>query len=165
MPTDATLKDHYRNEADPDADPWDRPFPTTVHYMDEAEREAHRLFVDADGRLRDAAGNVFDSTRGASVHRGGEGRAIFVMDGNGNLYATLDQEVGVIHHSSLLSGADVAGAGEIKVIDGRLVEFTDRSGHYQPAPAVNDRALAALRAQGLRPSDDFQQFGFDNRAR
>ncbi|AGL15609.1 hypothetical protein [Actinoplanes sp. N902-109] len=166
VPTDAKLKDRYRNESDPDAVwPFDTPFKTPVHYFDESERESYRLFVDGDGRLRSAeSGDLFDTTQASTIHSG-EGRAIFVMDGNGNLYATTNHRPGLIHHSSLLAGGDVAGAGEIKVVDGQLVEFTDRSGHYQPRPEVNDQALAALREQGLRTTDDFQQFDHDNQVR
>ena len=164
VPTDAPLGSRYHNETDPNEPFPFRPFRTPVHYMDETEREAHRLFVDADGRLRQADdGSLFDTTTEQTVRS--QGRAIFVMDGNGNLYATTRQEVGVIHHSSLLAGADVAGAGEIRVVGGRLTEMSDQSGHYTPAAATNDRALQALRAQGLQPGDDFQQYDFTNRPR
>jgi hypothetical protein len=132
--------------------------------MDEVEREQSRLFVDGEGRLRSAAdGSLFDTTGGGTVRS--SGRAIFVMDGHGNLYATMDQQVGHIHHSSLLGGADVAGAGDIRVDGGRLVDMTDQSGHYQPTAETNDRALDALRSQGLQPSDGFKQYGWNEQER
>jgi hypothetical protein len=165
VPTDAKLGHRYRNEANLDIDPFLRPFLTPVHYMDEAERESHRIFVDAEGRLRRARdGELFDTSQAESWHSGGE-RAIFVMDGSGNLYASNEPEVGRLHHSSLLAGQDVAGAGELKVVDGRLVEMTDKSGHYRPAAETNDQALEALRAQGLRTSDDFKQYDWGGNAR
>ncbi|MGX6604934.1 hypothetical protein ACWKSP_22805 [Micromonosporaceae bacterium Da 78-11] len=165
VPTDATLGSRYYNESDPN-DAWPfRAFKTPVHYMDDAERESNRLFVDADGRLRTAKdGALFDTGQAMTLHSGG-GRAIFVMDGNGNLYATLEHREGHLHHSSLLAGGDVAGAGEIKVVDGHLAAMTDRSGHYLPRPETNDQALAALRSQGLRTSDDFQQYDWDDQER
>jgi hypothetical protein len=165
VPTDAKLGRRYRNEANLDIDPFLRPFLTPVHYMDDAEREAHRLFVDAHGRLRQASsGELFDTTDAEAWHSGGE-RAIFVMDGNGNLYASNNPQVGHLHHSSLLAGQHVAGAGELKVVDGRLVEMTDKSGHYRPTAETNDQALDALRSQGLRTSDDFAQYDFGGNAR
>jgi hypothetical protein len=164
VPTDAQLGARYHNETDPNEPFPFRPFRTPVHYMDEVEREQSRLFVDGEGRLRSAAdGSLFDTTGGGTVRS--SGRAIFVMDGNGNLYATMDQQVGHIHHSSLLGGADVAGAGEIRVEGGRLVDMTDQSGHYQPTAETNDRALDALRSQGLQPSDGFKQYGWNEQER
>jgi hypothetical protein len=87
------------------------------------------------------------------------------MDGHGNLYATLNQRVGHTHHSSLLAGAHVAGAGEIDVHDGTLVAMTDRSGHYRPTPGMNDRVLRNLRDQGLQTAPEFKQYGWDDRER
>jgi hypothetical protein len=87
------------------------------------------------------------------------------MDGQDNLYASLDQEVGRLRHSSLLAGAPVAGVGEIEVQNGRLVAMTDRSGHYEPAPEMNDRVLDQLRSQGLRIAPDFKQYDWDDRER
>jgi hypothetical protein len=133
--------------------------------MTAEEREAHRLFVDGDGNLRSARdGSLFDST-GGSTHWSGGGRAIFVMDGHGNLYATLDQQVGHTHHSSLLGGDPVVGAGEIEVQNGQLVAMTDQSGHYHPAAEMNDRVLQSLRDQGLRTGDGFQQYGWGGNPR
>nr|WP_221382999.1 hypothetical protein [Actinoplanes polyasparticus] len=164
LPTDAHLGQRYVGENDPNNP--NRAFrPDTVHYMDEVEREAHRLFVDGDGNLRSAAdGSLYDTSAG-STHWSGQGRAIFVMDGSGNLYATLDQFPGRIHHSSLLGGESVAGAGEIEVRDGRLVAMTDQSGHYQPRAEHNDIALQSLRDQGLSTDPDFAQYGWGGNRR
>jgi hypothetical protein len=164
LPADAPLGDRYVGENDP-TNP-DRAFrPKTVHYMTPEEREAHRLFVDADGNLRSARdGSLYDTSTG-STHWSGEGRAIFVMDGSGNLYATLDQDPGRIHHSSLLGGEPVVGAGEIEVRDGKLVAMTDQSGHYTPAAEQNDRALQSLRDQGLVPDSGFKQYGWGGNER
>jgi hypothetical protein len=131
-----------------------------VHYLTPEEREASRVFVDGDGNLRSAeTGDLYDTSTG-STHWSGEGRAIFVMDGSGNLYASLEQEPGYIHHSSLLGGEPVVGAGEIEVRDGRLVAMTDQSGHYMPQPYMNDLALQCLKDQGLVTDPGFQQYGW-----
>src|SRR5206468_5809204 len=119
-------------------------FPDTVKYLTAEEREAQRVFVDGNGALRWAKDNsLLDTSAAATAHSGG-GRAIFVMDGHGNLYVSLDQQVGYLHHSSLLAGSDVVGAGEVEVRGGKLVAMTDASGHYRPLAEMNDRVLREL---------------------
>jgi hypothetical protein len=164
LPADAKLLDRYKGENDPDNP--NRFFrPDTVKYMSPEEREVHRLFVDGEGNLRQASdGSLFDTTAG-STHWSGGGRAIFVMDEHGNLYATLDQDVGYIHHSSLLSGSPVVGAGEVEVQNGRLVALTDQSGHYQPTAEMNDQVLKSLRDQGLQTDPTFKQYGWGGNER
>ncbi|MFI5898349.1 hypothetical protein ACIA5D_50575 [Actinoplanes sp. NPDC051513] len=164
LPTDAHLGERYRGEHDP-TNP-NRAFnPDTVHYMTPQEREAHRLFVDGDGNLRSAAdGSLYDTSAGATAWSGG-GRAIFVMDGSGNLYATLDQRIGHTHHSSLLAGDSVVGAGEIEVRNGKLVAMTDQSGHYRPETQMNDQVLQSLRDQGLATDPGFKQYGWHGQER
>ncbi|GAA2605545.1 WXG100 family type VII secretion target [Paractinoplanes durhamensis] len=164
LPTDAHLGGRYVGENDP-TNPSRAFYPDTVHYMDDAEREAHRLFVDGDGNLRSAAdGSLYDTSTGTTAWSGG-GRAIFTMDGSGNLYATLDQRVGQTHHSSLLAGDSVVGAGEIEVVDGKLVAMTDQSGHYHPGAEMNDKVLQSLRDQGLLTDPDFKQYGWGGEER
>jgi len=158
LPTDAKLLDKYKYEADP-TDPRRAFYPQTVNYMTPEVLEKHRLFVDAKGELRSAHdGSLFDTTR-ARTHFSG-GRAIFVMDGDGNLYASLNQQVGHTHHSSFLGGRPVVGAGEIEVHQGKMVAMTDQSGHYQPLPHMNDRVLGSLRGQGMTTDPGFKQYGW-----
>lgn len=83
--------------------------------------------------LYDATGNLFDTAAAGSV-QGGMGRAIFVMDESGNIYASLNHEVGQFHHSSFLAGGDVAAAGELEVVNGVVRFVNNQSGHYHPAP-------------------------------
>lgn len=126
-----------------------RPFPdSVVWYMDDAEREAHRLFV-RDGlllRVRDL--RPFDTERGRA-HWARPGRGIYVMDGDGNLYAGPRQIVGRLHHSSFVAGGGVACAGELVVHRGRPVLFSACSGHYPPGPRDLDRVRQALDEQGV----------------
>jgi hypothetical protein len=160
LPTDAKLGSQYIGENDPNLPHPPRAFSTPVHYMDEAERESCRLFVGGDGKLHRASdGTLFDTSK-ASTAWSGQGKAIFVMDENGNLYATTKQQVGHTHHSSMLGGQPVAGAGEIEVHEGSLVAMTDQSGHYHPTAETNDRALQSLRDQGLTPDENFKQYGW-----
>jgi hypothetical protein len=165
---------HYKHEhvpGHPDnpwaRDMWGNPTDRAVKHFDDETREAHRLFVDGDGNLRRASdGSLFDTQRGVthwSRNEGG-GRAIFVMDENGNLYASNYQNPGEVHHSSFLSGEDVAGAGEIRVHGGKIIDLTDRSGHYAPPTTLNDQALDELRRQGLN-TDGMKKFDFDGNER
>ena len=121
---------------------------TQVTYLGPAERQAFKLHIK-DGKLYDAEGNLFDTADAASVHSGGGGRAIAVMDADGNLYASKYQEVGKFHHSSLTAGEPVAYAGEIKVEDGLLTEISNRSGHYRPPQASVDQARQILEFFGI----------------
>ena len=102
-----------------------------VTYLSAAKRQQHLLSVGDDGLLRDARGNLFDTTAGASVHSS-EPRAIFVMDEGGDVFASNYQEVGRFHHSSLSAGNPVAAAGELGVKDGVVHFVSNASGHYRP---------------------------------
>lgn len=120
-----------------------------VTYLDEAAREAYRITID-DGLVYDAQGRLFDTSEGVSAFVGGEeGRAIFVMDKHGNLYASTQHEAGRFHHSSFFAGGEVASAGELVVRDGRIELLTDRSGHYMPPRARTLQVLEQLASQGV----------------
>jgi hypothetical protein len=132
--------------------PGNRQWPgKTVKYLDDAEREAHRLTV-RDGKVYDAKGNLFD-TKAASTHHSGQGRAIFVMDEQGRIYASTYQEAGKFHHSSLLAGKPVTGAGELVVENGVVKVISNKSGHYQPTAAMNEQVIKSLEAQGVKTKD------------
>jgi hypothetical protein len=159
VPADAKLGVFYEYENHPTK--WtSSPLPGRVHYMSDAEREASRLFADGSGRLRWAKdGSLFDTAAGTSVWSRGRGRAIFVMDRSGNLYASLEQKVGYLHHSSFLRGANVVGAGELEAYEGRLVLVTNQSGHYRPTPAMNDRVVETLEERGVIFHPTFHHLG------
>jgi hypothetical protein len=139
------------------ADPLDFPLPgkpllpayegENITYLSDTQRAAFQLTV-RDGRLYDAAGNLFDTSGGATVFESGNGRAIFVVDQDGNIYASTEQSIGVFHHSSFLAGGDVAGGGEIEVSDGEIRLLTNRSGHYFPTQEMTLRVLQILKSQG-----------------
>jgi hypothetical protein len=119
---------------------------TKVKYLTTAEREAYRLEV-RDGKLYDATGQPFD-TRDAQNYKGAT-RAIFVMDAEGNLYASKTQEAGSFHHSSLLGGTSVAAAGEMEVEQGVLKVVTRKSGHYHPSAVGSLNLRKALQTRGV----------------
>lgn len=149
-PAEAKLGSRYTYENDPEQFATRSPFATRVHYMNDAEREASRVFVDNAGTMRWAKdGSLFDTTNAVSHWSKGAGRAIFVMDKSGNVYASMEQKVGYMHHSSFLGGQNVVGAGELQAVEGRLQLMTNQSGHYQPSPQQNAIVEEAFRAMGV----------------
>jgi hypothetical protein len=106
-----------------------------------------RVVVD-DGRLYRAQTRLPLDTRSASNFRG-QARAIFVQDAHGNLYVSLKQGVGKVHHSSILGGRPVANAGELEVIDGVPALLNRASGHYEPSLVNQQDGIASLVEQGL----------------
>ena len=121
---------------------------TKVRYLDDAERKQYKLTVK-QGRLFDAAGNPFDTSDASSVFAGGRGKAIFVMDEHGSIFASKTQSVGKFHHSSFLSGKPVAGAGELSAKNGYIDTITRRSGHYQPTQEHMSQVVSQLRSGGV----------------
>ena len=140
------LLDQYKGENDPDNP--NRYFrPKTVDYLSPEDLEKHRLFV-SDGLLYSVRdGLPFDTRSAGTVWN--QGRAIYVMDRHGNLYASLKQVVGEFHHSSLLAGKPVVGAGELEVIDGVPTLMNRNSGHYQPDEEQLSLVRDMLQEQGI----------------
>jgi hypothetical protein len=152
------LQSTYRGEDDP-TNPNRAFYPRTVHYMSPRELETHRVVV-ADGDLHWASDGARLDTAGAQTFHSGDGRAMYVMDENGNLYVSLRQVPGALHHSSFLGGAPVAGAGELVVRDGDVTIISRKSGHYQPTAAQQQAVVDALAEQGLDVSRIHLESGF-----
>lgn len=89
-------------------------------------------------------GKIFDTADAQSAHKGGEGKVILVMTSKGEVFASKFQERGRFHHSSFLSGADVAFAGEAKFTNGRMTFISNLSGHYRPANEIVRQFLDIL---------------------
>jgi len=119
-----------------------------VQYLSPEEAEAYRVFVHK-GKLYNVNGELVNTADAASLHHGGAGRAIFVMDSQGNLYLSTQHKIAEFHHSSFLAGRPVAGAGEMVVENGRILLLTDRSGHYQPPPEFQQQVLRVLAEEGV----------------
>ena len=143
------IQDQYKGEEVPGNSIWNG---SAVKYLNESERGVYQITI-RDGKLYDSDGNLFDTSSGGSVHSS-DPRAIYVVDQDGNLYASNTQIIGQFHHSSFLAGGDVAGAGELKVVDGNLQLITDQSGHYLPTQAMTDQVVEYLRARGVQISND-----------
>ena len=139
----------------------------TVTYMDADERARHMLLAK-ESRLWQRKPGVeigdpekgletgkpddyaeYDTASSASTFGGASGWAIFVVSSAGIFYAANSVE-NELHHSSLLAGASVRAAGEIRVIGGKLMGLTPLSGHYKPG---NDHLLYALQQLAARGVD------------
>jgi uncharacterized Zn-binding protein involved in type VI secretion len=119
---------------------------SAVEYLNEAKR-AELLLTVKDGKLYDADGKLFDTSRAPA------GKAIYVMDENGNFYVSNEHNRGQFHHSSILAGRPVAGAGEIEVNQGVIQYINRGSGHYAPTPEMLQQTANELRAKGLEFDD------------
>jgi hypothetical protein len=80
----------------------------------------------------------------------GPGFGIFVMSKEGDVYVG-SHKVGIFHHSSFLGGGQVAAAGEMKVVGGKLEMLTNKSGHYKPKHENNMQIIGALKGAGIDP--------------
>ena len=109
---------------------------TSVEYFDENRSNDHKLTF-SDGKLVLPKG----------VNRKGD--IIYVMNPVGEFFVVnKDRKVKegkLIKHSSLFSGADVAGAGYLEVSkDGFCTKVNNKSGHYKPTIKELEQVKTAL---------------------
>jgi len=104
-------------------------------------------------------------------NQAGTGKHIFVMTPEGEIRQTdpwaskviderevFDEDIevdidrtslGFINHSSFVSGGAVAGAGELTVEEGELLQVSDSSGHYLPNGKLVQQTLREFERQGV----------------
>ncbi|MBF6173847.1 hypothetical protein [Nocardia blacklockiae] len=123
-----------------------------VRYLEESERLSYRVTVH-NGLLYDSNGAPLDTRSARSLWTPEGGRAIFVMDADGTLYWSPWHILGEFHHSSLLAGAPVAGAGEIGAVAGQVRVLSDKSTHYRPERRFTNQVVERLRAAGVSIAD------------
>ena len=131
--------------------------PNKVKYLDEFERAKYELSI-VEGKLYDITGRLFDTTLTDTIFS--RGKSIFVMSKEGKIYASISHKVGEFHHSSFLAGAEVAAAGEIRVVKGILEEVTRKSGHYQPSRSVNIQFIKQLEVEKVTTKNIIISDGF-----
>lgn len=124
-----------------------------LRYFTDAERARFKVKVE-DGLLKDNKGGLF-STLSSSTIFGGKGFSIFIVDKHGDIYI-LNNVGNYIQHSSAARGEDVAMAGEIRVVSGRIELFNRKSGHYRPAEALSQQFLFMLRHYGVPDVDQIK---------
>jgi hypothetical protein len=124
------FRQHARIKPDGHID-WSRSV-RKVEYDKEVRKQAMTRITVRGGLLVTADGRPFDTTKMVTMFSG-PGAAIYVMSVTGDLHVS-SHSVGYRHHSSLLAGGTVAGAGELCVRQGRIVWLSNKSGHYLPQP-------------------------------
>lgn len=73
----------------------------------------------------------------------------FVMTMSNELFVGLFGDTHAKYHSSFMSGKPVQCAGTIRVIDGRITEIENDSGHYTPRDASLAKVLRHLKNVGI----------------
>lgn len=117
-----------------------------VEYVHPEDLYRYKLNIQ-EGLLFDFRNKKVTTRQG--IFRISRGRAIFVVDGSGNIYISEFAKEGYFHHSSFLAGRPVAMAGEIWIEGGKIIRLTDVSGHYRPDKYMLDQLLYYLRDQGV----------------
>ncbi|MBF4995791.1 hypothetical protein IRT45_01315 [Nocardia sp. BSTN01] len=123
-----------------------------VRYLTDQERPPYRIVFE-NGLAYDSNMQPLDTRGSATLWSPQGGRAIFVMDAFGNLYWSPWHVLGQFHHSSLLAGAPVAGAGEIGAKEGRIFLISDKSTHYRPRQRFTWQVAESLRSRGVPFTD------------
>lgn len=117
-----------------------------------AEFKASEVYL-ADGLVWDSTGKRVTTDLG-----GVAGFADFVMDDQGRVRLWKYPVPGDVHHTSLgtppgywtgIALPLVAAAGEIRIVDGRIVAVNDKSGHYAPPTYLLAQFLDRLWLAGI----------------
>jgi len=95
--------------------------------------------IDKNGLLRDAEGNLFNH----------DDDCIFILNENNEILISKHNKQDEFHHSSLSAGKDVKFAGEIFVKNGKIVELTNKSGHYEPPSRIFTQLKGILKNLGI----------------
>jgi hypothetical protein len=125
-----------------------------LEYSSDTQRAEYAVDIEDDKITWSSTGlnvHTMDHTTGEVP-----GFAHYAMSMDGQLYIRKVDvgEMGKFAHSSFLSGADVLCAGTIAVDNGRIIEITNESGHYQPSTANLAEACKAILAEGYDPKTD-----------
>jgi hypothetical protein len=138
---------HMDSYYDGETDPGRSPYPNqSVRRIPPENLNFYRVRFE-NGQLINRR-RPFETSSGTTPFGTG-GRAIFVMDRDGNIFASNGAEAGEFHHSTLANGGPVAAAGEMSVSNGRLNYVTATSGHYRPTMAQMENLKFELESQGV----------------
>ena len=125
--------------------------PPYVVYLNNLQKEALKLSV-ANNMLYDSDDFVFSTLFADPSSINEQKVAIFVMSTDGTLYASPAHKVGMFHHSSIVSGGNVAAAGEMVVKNGVIDYINNCSGHYRGGAFQFDQIKESLKRQGYTDS-------------
>ncbi len=126
-------------------------------YMNAEERDEYLLLFVEDG------------AKGAVVKANGDrlttkiaGKTassfLYAIDPDGYFYtASMHDKVAeqkIMHHSSFLAGAPALCAGELRTVEGRLIDISNESGHYLPKFENLMMAAEVILGTGYDPDGD-----------
>lgn len=132
-------------------------------YYTTGQRDAFRIVMSHGVLCKETRGadniptvETFSSSKMTS--HSGKGYCAYTLNLNGEIsvfkHKGMSQEGDAVHaHSSMNAGNVVLCAGEMKIEDGRLLELTDHSGHYQPTVNHIYEALGHFNKHGIDTSD------------
>jgi hypothetical protein len=118
--------------------------PPYVTYYSDQQSETLKLSVK-DNLLYNSINNhwvLFDTSYAdPTTFSEGVPVAIWVLASDGQLYASRQNKLCMLQHSSLLGGRPVAGAGEMSVLQGVIQWANNASGQYRPEDSVTRSQL------------------------
>jgi hypothetical protein len=130
-----------------------------VEYFSEEDWQLTALCLNDNGAFM--IGNTLYNTANERVGVGMDpqtnemryknGVAMYVVGPDQTFHAT-SQVVYEKHHSSILAGGAVIGAGECKIENGELVMISNKSGHYKPSKENMLDVLRVLQRQNVQLS-------------
>jgi hypothetical protein len=129
---------------------------TEYYPPDSEERKKSTTTINPQGLLLDSEGKPVDTTRMIWADTTEIG---FVADPKTGTIHTFKERTPKVdsgnqhkivsrHHTTPLAGGDVAGAGHLKVKEGRIQEIDDLSGHHKPGETFTHQTVNHLDKQG-----------------
>lgn len=120
----------------------------TVQYLSVEERKQYVLEL-VEGKLIQGGRPLPHLEQGADPNT--EVEYLYSMDAQGVVYIKPASPALTckFHHSSFVAGAPVAGAGQIKVRQGKATFIDNCSGHYRPSDELMDQVLSVLRQNNV----------------
>ena len=132
--------------------------PLLIKYLSEDEQEAYKLeIVDGAAYLGGKKLPHLDADEDPETVR----EYIFSMDTEGQIYIKENSPLSAcrFHHSSFVAGGPVAGAGHMKIRQGKIISVNNFSGHYHPPDKLLDQVLAVLKKNNVRGIETIEYFG------
>ena len=119
-----------------------------VRYLSVEERQRFKMDI-VDGKLMQGGKLLPHIEPGADPNT--EIEYLYSMDEQGAIFIEKASPMLTckFHHSSFVAGAPVAGAGQIKIRQGKATFIDNCSGHYRPSDDLMDQVLSLLKQQNI----------------
>ncbi len=117
-----------------------------VKYFEDDLRDEFELFINKDGNLVDRHGYPANTEFDRETLQFDHG--LLVIDSDLRIFMMKWDQRGRFHHTSLTHGKPVIFAGTVALMDGRIRELSDQSGHYKPSVLQSLIAIRTLHELG-----------------